>query len=307
MLDLQRLRVFRAVVASGSIQAAASHLRYTPSAVSQQVSALQRETGLSLLVRVGRGVEPTPAGLELAGRIDGLLGEMGAVEELVTDLREGRRGLVRLGFMASSASAWLPTLMGVLEAEFPDVRIELEIRDHIAEDAPCDLQVAVGAADHAPPAGYRSELLLRDPYVAVVPEDHPFASLESVEFGQLSAERWIDNDVAGGWCREVVVDAALAAGFAAPFRLAVHDYVTAMAFVAQGLGVSIVPALGARQHPRGTAVVPLVDPTPERCIHAIVSTTIQETPLARRALEVLRTVADAGAVEWARPAQPSVG
>ena len=46
MIDVQRLRVFRAVVASGSVQSAADHLGYTPSAVSQQISALQRETGL---------------------------------------------------------------------------------------------------------------------------------------------------------------------------------------------------------------------------------------------------------------------
>ena len=61
MLDVQRLRVFRAVVASGSVQAAADHLGYTPSAVSQQLTALQRETGLVLFEKAGRGIAPTPA------------------------------------------------------------------------------------------------------------------------------------------------------------------------------------------------------------------------------------------------------
>ncbi|WP_157602895.1 helix-turn-helix domain-containing protein, partial [Promicromonospora kroppenstedtii] len=66
MLDVHRLRVFRSVVASGSIGAAAANLGYTPSAVSQHVSALQRETGLKLLARHGRGIRPTAAGRALA-------------------------------------------------------------------------------------------------------------------------------------------------------------------------------------------------------------------------------------------------
>ena len=63
MLDVHRLRVFRSVVASGSIQAAATNLGYTPSAVSQHVTALQRETGLALISRVGRGIEPRRDGV----------------------------------------------------------------------------------------------------------------------------------------------------------------------------------------------------------------------------------------------------
>src|SRR5262249_9951777 len=66
MLDAHRLRVFRAVVAAGSINGAAASLGYTPSAVSQHVAALQRETGLALVERNGRGIVPTPAGRHFA-------------------------------------------------------------------------------------------------------------------------------------------------------------------------------------------------------------------------------------------------
>ncbi len=65
-MDIVRLRVLRAVVATGSIRASAAALGYTPSAVSQQLAALQRETGLRLFERVGRGIEPTAAGRSLA-------------------------------------------------------------------------------------------------------------------------------------------------------------------------------------------------------------------------------------------------
>ena len=83
MVDVQRLRVYRAVVAAGSIQAAAANLGYTPSAVSQQVSALARETGLVLLGKAGRGIEPTDAGLALVQAADTLFGELAEVEAKV--------------------------------------------------------------------------------------------------------------------------------------------------------------------------------------------------------------------------------
>lgn len=66
MIDVTRLRVFRAVVSSGTVQAAATNLGYSPSAVSQHLAALQRETGLTLFEKSGRGIAPTPAGLALA-------------------------------------------------------------------------------------------------------------------------------------------------------------------------------------------------------------------------------------------------
>ena len=92
MMDLQRLRIYRAVVAAGSIQGAAANLGYTPSAVSQQVAALSRETGLALIGKAGRGIEPTDAGLELVAAAERLFGELAEVEARVSDLREGRAG-----------------------------------------------------------------------------------------------------------------------------------------------------------------------------------------------------------------------
>src|SRR5688572_12261558 len=92
VLDVHRMRVFRAVIASGSVHGAATSLGYTPSAVSQHVAALQRETGLTLLTRAGRGVEATAAGLALAKEIDAVLSQVRVVESLVEDLRAGRAG-----------------------------------------------------------------------------------------------------------------------------------------------------------------------------------------------------------------------
>ena len=145
MLDVHRLRVFRSVVASGSIHAAAANLGYTASAVSQHVSALQRETGLALMSRNGRGVEPTAAGLALAAEIDGVLSRLGDVESFVADLREGRTGSLSVAYFASVGSAWMPTVVRALLHEFPGIRLDLSLRDDLpaGPDERADVQIVV--------------------------------------------------------------------------------------------------------------------------------------------------------------------
>lgn len=290
VVDVHRLRVFRSVVASGSIQAAADNLGYTPSAVSQQVASLQRETGLTLLTRVGRGVEPTAAGLTLAGRIDPLLAEMGDLDGFIADLRQGRSGAIRISFFASAGSAWMPGVVKELGVRFPDLRIDLELREQFdaAAAARTDVQVVVDSPDLVPPTGYRAHHLLDDPYLAVLPPGHRLAGAEAIELGELADEEWIDNDVVDGWCRKVVVDAALAAGFTPPFRLRTHDYRTAMAFVAEGLGLTIVPRLGIAERPAGLAAVPLTGPTPVRTIHAVTRAATDDQPAIGETLRLLR-------------------
>src|SRR6201996_4466659 len=108
MIDVQRLRVFRAVVASGSVQAAADHLGYTPSAVSQQISALQRETGLVLFEKAGRGIAPTPAAEVLAAESEELMGSLSRLGGVVDHLREGHTGSLTIGTFDSAAEFWLP-------------------------------------------------------------------------------------------------------------------------------------------------------------------------------------------------------
>ncbi|UUZ44552.1 LysR family transcriptional regulator [Janibacter limosus] len=97
MVDAHRLRIFLSVMASGSVNAAAGHLGVSPSAVSQQVAALQKETGLTLFTRHGRGIEPTPAAHTLARESERLMVELKRVDAVVDDLRDGGRVSCRSG------------------------------------------------------------------------------------------------------------------------------------------------------------------------------------------------------------------
>jgi len=293
MLDVHRLRVFRSVVASGSVAAAAANLGYTPSAVSQHVAALQRETGLQLLARHGRGVRPTAAGQALAAQADGLLAQLGEVETFVADLRSGRSGSLSVAYFASVGAAWLPSVVSALTVEFPGVRLDLELTEEIPTDPSrrADLQLAVAQPDFVPAAGTTAHHLLDDPYVAVLSESHPLAGRGEIELVELVGERWIDNDFARGWCRRNLLEACRAAGFAPAFAVEAHDYPTAVAFVAAGIGITVLPALGAVRPTPGTVAVPVRRPVPVRSIYALVQDAVAETPPVRTALAALRAVA----------------
>jgi DNA-binding transcriptional LysR family regulator len=289
MLDVHRLRVFRAVVASGSVHAAATNLGYTASAVSQHVSALQRETGLVLMTRNGRGVEPTSAGLALAAEIDGVIDRLSGVESFVADLREGRAGTLSVAYFASVGAAWMPSVVRALLRDFPGIRLDLSLRDDVAlPDERVDVQIAVAPRDVRPATGVRAVHLLDEPYVAVLPRSHPLAGEPTVDLGRLAGDRWVDNDFARGWCRQNLIEACQAAGFSPPFHVEAHDYPTAVAFVDAGIGITVLPRIGAASLPPGAVAVPVTNPTPERSIHALVQTAVLDTPPVRRTLDLLQ-------------------
>ncbi len=127
--------------------------------------------------------------------------------------------------------------------------------------------------------------------MVVVPPEHPLAGADAVELARLAGERWIDNDFARGWCRENLIDACRAAGFSPPFRVEAHDYPTALAFVEAGVGITVLPRLGAATLPGGLVAVPVTAPAVRRSIYAVVQTSIEATPPARCVLEELRRCA----------------
>ncbi|PZG20278.1 LysR family transcriptional regulator [Micromonospora craterilacus] len=293
MLDVHRLRVFRSVVASGSVQAAAANLGYTPSAVSQHLTALQRETGLTLLARAGRGLRPTAAGHALAAEADRVLARLGEAESLIADLRSGRTGALSIAYFASVGAAWMPLVVRRITTDLPGVRIDLKLCEHIPDsrEERADVQVVVGATGFDPGSGFTAHHVFDDPYVAVLPAGHRFADRVEVDLADLADERWVDNDFARGWCRANLIEACTAAGFSPAFRVEAHDYPTALAFVGAGIGLTVLPALGAAKLPDGVTCVRLVRPTPIRSIYVVVHDAVEHTPAVQTAVAALREAA----------------
>lgn len=290
MLDVHRLRVFRSVVASGSIAAAAVNLGYTPSAISQHVAALQRETGLVLLERAGRGLLPTPIGLAVAAEADAVLTRLGEAETVLAGLRAERTAHLSLGYIASVGSTWLPRVARSLRQAHPEVDLDLRLLDESAPDGAArpDLQLLVG--DHKSVragAGFDVHRLADDPYHVVLPDTHPLSGRREVELRELAADRWIDNEAPTGWCRRNLLQACTAAGIAPAFHVQAHDYGMAVAFVAAGLGITVLPALAAHALPEGVRSVPVVRPAPTRTIYVVVRRTVATASPARVVLDAL--------------------
>src|SRR5271165_3463233 len=126
-VDVKRLRVLKAVVDEGSVVGAATALSYTPSAVSQQVTALEREVGTVLLERAGRGVRPTDAALLLCRHAERIFAAMHEAEEAIGALRSGQLGRMRIGAFPTAGSALVPDALGAFERLHPGVTLEMAV------------------------------------------------------------------------------------------------------------------------------------------------------------------------------------
>lgn len=288
------MQVLRAVVTSGSVTAAAAHLGYTPSAVSQQVAALERQAGIPLLERVGRGVRPTAAGRLLADHAAVISRDVAAAETALADLRAGRTGRLAVRYFATAGAALVAPALAGLRREHPGVRIDLRMTD--PEDPL--LEVEQGRADLAlvitPRTRPREDVelvhLLDDAYDAVLPAGHRLASRETIALVELADEQWVGSEPPGP-CLEPVLEACAAAGFSPDFVVQSEDYPTAQGFVAAGLGIGLMPRMGlgpaAGRHP-GVVVRPVRDPRPTRSVHAAVRKVSLGRPAVRALLEALR-------------------
>ena len=290
------------MVGCGSVTAAAARLGYTPSAVSQQVGALEKEAGTALLERVGRGVRPTAAGLLLTEYADAIGRQVAEAETALADLVAGRTGRLAVRYFATAGAALVAPAVARLRAEHPGVQLELKLTDPEdplpeVKEGRADVALVVGAsgASGASKAheGVRLVKLLDDPYLAVLPKGHRLAARRSVKLAELAEEPWVGSEWPGP-CLDAQLDACGAAGFRPRFAVQSEDYVTAQGFVAAGLGVALIPRLGlGSRHPE--VVVRVVrDPEPVRIIHAAVRETAPPQPALEAFLRALRDAATEG-------------
>jgi DNA-binding transcriptional LysR family regulator len=294
MIDVQRLRVFRAVVASGSVQAAADHLGFTPSAVSQQISALQRETGLVLFEKAGRGISPTATAKVLAAESEDLMESLNRLGGVVDHLREGRSGSLTIGAFSSAAQFWLPQVAKELRREFPDLVLDLSLNElgpEPANPARRDLDITTedADADGIERPGHSRHVLTEENYRVVAPLGHQLLEEwdTQVPMGALAGQALIDNDYHGNSCTRIIRNACRAAGFAPRYVARSEDHHTALAFVAAGVGATIVPGLAAPESMAGVDSRELINPSPRRRIVVHVRDGAADAPPVVRALELL--------------------
>ena len=295
MIDVQRLRVFRAVVASGSVQAAADHLGYTPSAISQQLSALQKETGLVLFEKAGRGITPTASAKVLASESEELMESLNRLGGVVDHLREGRTGSLTIGAFSSAAQFWLPRVAKCLRREFPDLVLDLtlnELGPEPATPARRDLDITTEDADQdaVERPGHSRHVLAEEGYRVVAPRGHELLEEwdRQVPMAALAGQPVIDNDYHGNTCSQIIRNACRAAGFSPRYVARAEEHHTALAFVAAGVGVTVLPGLAVPESMAGIGSRELVSPSPRRRIVVHVRDGAAASPPVMRTLELLQ-------------------
>ncbi|ACZ88974.1 LysR family transcriptional regulator [Streptosporangium roseum] len=290
MLDVRRLRLLRELSYRGTIAAVAEAMTFTPSAVSQQLAALEREAGVALLERTGRRVALTPAGVALVGHAEAVLERLEQASAELAAAHTGLVGAIRVGAFPTATRTILPAALAALGRDHPGLEPMVDEIDP-AEVAPRlrtgDLDVALvheyDFVPALPDLALDAEPLLEEPmYLASGDAGESPARRRGTSGGALvrhggtsggagdSPARHGAVDVLARWrdaswivskpgtlCHTMTVRACQAAGFAPRIRHHIDDFATVLAMVAVGQGVALVPELGAADPPGGVRLTEL--------------------------------------------------
>lgn len=248
MLDVHRLRVLHAVVTTGSVKDAAAQLGYTPSAVSQHIKTLERETGTVLLEPTGRRVRPTAAGNLLAGHTQGILGLIAAAEAELAGLKAGELGILRLASFATAGAELVPPALAAVKAALPHLQISVLVAERddalaMLRQGKLDVAVVEAHAFTIPDDNLVSARLLTDPFRVALPRGHPLARKRIIKLQEIADDPWVDVRSEVGCCRTATDAAFRTAGFTPSRAVQADDYWPAQGFVAAGLGNALIPSL----------------------------------------------------------------
>jgi DNA-binding transcriptional LysR family regulator len=300
MLELRRLRLLRELHERGTVAAVADALQFTPSAVSQQLAMLERDAGVRLLERAGRGVRLTDAALVLVEHAEALL-ERAAIAEADLAAAAGRvAGRVRVaGFESVALNLALPA-MQALAREAPGLRcelLELEPEEALPMLALGDVDVVLGDEwQHQPrtlPAGVERHELMKDRVRIVLPARHPVLRrhAESVPLAELSGEPWTAGHADLGWDEMTRRTCQELGGFDPDIRHRTNDATISLAIIARGLAVGMLPDLPLPARLPGIKLRDIGDAHVSRAIFAATRTTDRDRPSTQAMLAAVRHAA----------------
>ena len=295
MLNVARLRVLREVARRGSFSAAAEELSYTQSAVSQQIAALEAETGMTLLQRHPRGGSLTAAGQTLLGHAEGILARLESAEASLAAIAGLRGGRLRMASFPTAGATLMPLAIATFRARWPDVELTL------AEGEPEQIaprlragELDLGLLFEFGPSplteGIARVELLEDPLFLALPRDHPLSRRRKLRLADLREEAWVQTASASP-CARYVVRSCHAAGFEPRVSFESDDYQTVQGLVAAGVGVALIPELALTVVREDIVIRALAPHPPARQVIAATATGARLLPAAPAMLGVLEEAA----------------
>jgi DNA-binding transcriptional LysR family regulator len=302
VLHLARLRLLRELHERTTIAAVADALQFTPSAVSQQLAMLEREAGVPLLTKAGRGVRLTDAGRVLVEHAEALLDRAARAEADLAAAAGTVAGRARIaGFESVALRLALPAMERLAQTA-PRLRcefVEAEPEQALPALALGDVDLVLGDEwEHQPrrlPEGVERHELHRDVVHIVLPARHPAARGHkgAVPLAELAGEAWTTGHAGIGWeemtehtCREL-------GGFNPDIRHRANDANIGLALVARGLTVMLLPGLPMPDRHPGIARRPIAEGSVSRAIFAATRTTDAARPSAQALLAAVREAAAA--------------
>jgi DNA-binding transcriptional LysR family regulator len=302
MLDVKQLRVLKAVAEHGSFSAAAEALSYTQPAISQQVAALEKQTGTMLVDRNSRGVRLTDAGLALVDHAEVVLARLAAAEAELEAMAGIRGGRVRLASFPTAGASLVPPAVALFTERHGDV--ELSFVEREPEQAAqmlraAELEVAVvfeyGDTDHPEfqrfYEGIELHRLVDDPMYLALPVGHPLSHKPRVRLRDVADETWIQESGNHSWCGRFHENACRAAGFVPTVGFRSDDYNIVQGLIAAGVGISLVPGLALTNVREDIVIRSLGPHAPARRIAAATLAGRYRSPATEAMLGILEEVA----------------
>jgi DNA-binding transcriptional LysR family regulator len=300
MLDVHRLRLLRELERRGTLAAVAQALSYSPSAISQQLSQLESEAGVTLLEPAGRGVRLTPQARILVQHTEAILRQL---EEAEADLRASLaevRGTLRVASFQSVLFALLPSVLTRLAERHPGLRVEIaheEAGPAFAGLLAHDFDIVLGeeypGVAHMSVAGARTQLLANDELFAVFPTRGRHAVSGEPDahprLGDLARVPWIFDPADAGpgqWAR----NACREAGFEPDVRYVASDLLLQIHLAETGHAAAIIPRLLLAAVPRPAAGIMPLPGRPHRRLTTGVRAGAARHPAIRAFRETLRQV-----------------
>ncbi|GAA1744991.1 LysR family transcriptional regulator [Luedemannella helvata] len=288
MIDVARLRALHAVATYGTVTGAARALHLTPSAVSQHLAKLERETGSALLEKDGRGLRLTEAGRVLVRHAATVLAAVEEAEAALAAHRETVTGRLVIAAFPTACRGLAPAALSRLLASHPALEPALrEGGNAISLDLVARGEADVAVIDDWPeapvalPPGLSQVDLGPDVADLVVPAGHALAAGGPVRLADVVGQRWVAStpgSICHDWLTRVLPNVRPA--------FHVDEFETQLTLVAAGLGVAIVPRLARTYLPAGVAVVP-IEPVPTRRVSAAWRTASAARPAISAAVEAL--------------------
>jgi DNA-binding transcriptional LysR family regulator len=303
-MDVRRLALLRELADRGTVTAVAQALHLTPSAVSQQLKALEREVGVDLTERSGRGLKLTAPGRVLADTAKDLAVAIQRAESVWADFVEQPRGEVSVTVFPSVGQMLIP---GVLHrvAAVAGLRVICSDQDPKLPDfldLTLDHDIVVADAPGVLP-GWRERSiviteLLREPLDIALPEGHPLAARAELTPADVIGERWIGVP-AGHPFDRILQRIEAITGQQADVVQRFIDNGIVESMVAAGHGIAILPRFTTRDPENGLVTRPLAGVRSERIIWAIQRPEVAVRPSVRLVIEALRDEAEQFVAEHA--------